>query len=461
MMTPAKQAELRELTDAVCEGRLNAADAGRLEGLLRGDRLAQALYLQHVHLCGALRWDLGQAAERDALKALKAQFGRETPPSLRRDRSAGNRPAARRRFFALAGAAAAAVLVALLFGLGPRPRPIVPKAPAFAVLAQSIDATWEQDAARPAVGERLGGSKLRLQTGLARIDFDHGTSVTLEGPAEFDLLDSNRGFLRHGRLTTKVPSRAPGFCLDTPGWQMADRDTSFGVAVEPTGAAEVCVFEGQVEVAPAGPTRAPKRRLKEGNAARIDRGQSEMRPMDFDPSRYARSWPVTLGVLYSDGVVQFVPPGAGRVPRRFADDHHLIVFPEREEVTLPADVLATTDAVGRHEGPFEGQAAVLTAGTRGRSYLLQFNPLGQGKGQVRRLTGSITFDRPVLGLIATTVQLAATDAILGAEGSNPDDRARGIEAGDAFELSADRHTLHVDWTAAVGIDQLRVVVAGP
>src|SRR5690606_38652198 len=119
-----------------------------------------------------------------------------------------------------------------------------------------------------------------------------------------------------------------------------------------------------------------------------------------------------------------IPPGPTRPPRRYTNDAHLIVFPEREQVTLTDPVSLTTDTPGRREGPFDGAGAVLPAGTPVRSYLLQFNPVGRGKGQVRRLVGSITFDRPVIGLIATTRQLAASDTTLGAEGSNPDDRAR-------------------------------------
>lgn len=457
-MTPEKQAELLELIHTVCEGRLGAEKAERLEQLLRGDSVAQAFYLKQVHLHGALLWDLGAAAERDALKVLQEHFNRDQPAGAPLVRP-GTQPG-RRRYRWLTGLAAAVVLMALAYGFWPRGDPSNGEAPSFAVLAQSVDAAWEDSVNEPAIGTRLGEGKLVLQSGLARIDFDNGASVTLEGPAEFDLLTADHGFLHRGQLTARVPPRAVGFRIDTPGWQVVDRGTSFGVAVEPTGKAEVCVFEGQIDIAPAEPGHAPQQRLSEGSAARIDSDTRQPRPVDFDTRRYVRSWPITFGVLHADGAVRFVPPGPFRPPRRYTDDTHLMVFPEREQVTPVDPVTVTTDTPGRQEGPFDGQAAVLAPGTPVRSYLLQFNPVGRGKGRVRRLVGSITFDRPVLGLIATTRQLAASDMTLGAEGSNPDDRARGIEIGDAFELGADRHTLTVDWTAAVGVDQLRVVVAG-
>jgi hypothetical protein len=451
-MTPDQQTELGELIHAVCEDRQSDAESGRLEVLLRGDAAAQAFYLKHVHLHGCLRWDLGQAVEHDAVKAMKERFGPPSSPVTPVLARSGHDP---RRL----GWLAAAVLLLSLGGFWMwSMRVAEPPGESFAVLSQTVDAAWEAGAPAPPLGGRLGQGTLRLKAGLAQIDYDDGTRVTLEGPAEIDLVAVDRARLRHGQVMARVPAQSAGFSLETPAWQVDKPDTTYGVAVEPDGAAELCVFQGQVEVTPAR-QKAKRQRLAEGKAARLDPDQTQPRPLDFDATRYARSWPVSFGVLHTDGVVRFVPPGPLVLPRRHQNDESLIVFPERERVTMPKDIVVTITAPGRQEGPFEGLAVTLPAGTQVRSYLLQFNPLGAAKTPVHRLVGSITFDRPVVGLIATSAQLAATDTILGAEGALADSRSRGIELGDRLELSPDRRTLRLDWTAAAGIDQLRVLVA--
>jgi ferric-dicitrate binding protein FerR (iron transport regulator) len=440
-MSPAKRAELTELVHAACDGTLTAAQVGRLEELLRGDAEAQALYLRHAHLQAALRWDLGAAAEYTALRQL-----RERPPTRRR-----------RLWPALAAAAALLLAAAgLWYGFRPAATPHPATAP-LAVLAQAVAAEWDGPA--PAVGESLAEGTLRLRTGLARIEFASGVSVTLEGPAAFTIHSADRAALHHGQLTARVPPEAIGFRVDTPALQVVDLGTSFGVVVEAGGAAEVCVFEGEVEVATS--DLAEPQRLQEGSAARAEPGQDAIERTRYDVGRFERAWPVSFGVVHADGVVRFVRPGPRPPPRRFADDDHLIVFPERERVVLRQDVTVTTDTPGYYKGPFEkGRSAVVPAGTAVRSYLLQFVPKTRAPEAVRRLRGSITLDRPILAVVATSAQLAATDGVLGAEGSRPLERPRGIEEGDSFTISDDRHTLTLDWTASTGIDQLRIL-AGP
>jgi hypothetical protein len=282
----------------------------------------------------------------------------------------------------------------------------------------------------------------------------------LEGPAEFRLDGPDRAFLSHGRLTAAVPPAAIGFRIHTPVLDVTDRGTAFGMTVAPSGSSEVMVFQGEVEVDSPDDDQ-PSQRLLEGSAARAITAHQGPQPAEFDVRPYERAWPMTFGVIGATGVVRFVRPGPKVFPRKIEDNDHLIVIPEREAVTLKEPVIVSITEPGHYDGPFFGLAETLPAGARVRSYLLQFNPVGR-LPIVRELIGSITFDRPVLGLIVNSDQLGETDAPLGAEGSAPMGWiARGIEAGDSIELTADRRTLNIYWTAAAGVDQVRVVVAAP
>jgi hypothetical protein len=272
--------------------------------------------------------------------------------------------------------------------------------------------------------------------------------------------------LRRGRLTAKAPAAAIGFRIDTPALTVVDLGTAFGVAADASGSAEVQVFDGEVVVAPTtdGDEAATtaKRRVGEGSAVRVEAGRAAIDEARFDGSEYRHTWPVAWGVLGSTGAVKFVEPRPRLVPRTYEDDLHLIVFPERESAVLSSDVKVAVGEPGDYAGPFDPARAALPAGTRVRSYLVQFNPVGRSDEPVRAMQGSVTFDRPVVGLICTTKELNAGDAVFGRGADwRPGRGGGGIEAGDRVALSADRRTLTVELTAAAANDQIRVLVELP
>jgi hypothetical protein len=330
-------------------------------------------------------------------------------------------------------------------------------------LAHLVDARWEpaSDAGRRA-GEVSTNETLRLAAGLARLEFDGGAAVTLEGPAEFTVVDGRRGSLRRGRLTAVAPAAAIGFRIDTPSSTVIDLGTAFGVNADATGATQVEVFSGEIVVALTGAAAAPnKRTLAEGAAVRIDAASRRIADVPFDGSAYLRSWPLAFGVTASSGSVKFVEPIPQVVPRRYQDDRHLVVFPEREAVTLRRDLEVAVTTPGSYDGPFDPAAHRIAAGTRVRSFLLQFNPRGRDAEAVRRLSGSITFDRPIVGLICTKKELNDVDGLFALKPSWRPAGGGGVEAGDTVTLSPDRRTLSVLLTAAPAHDQLRILVEVP
>jgi hypothetical protein len=83
------------------------------------------------------------------------------------------------------------------------------------------------------------------------LSFDDGAKVIVEGPIEFLPLTSGHLQLRRGRLMATVPKEAIGFTVSTPTSQVVDLGTEFEVSVKQTGASEIVVQKGEIEVMPA------------------------------------------------------------------------------------------------------------------------------------------------------------------------------------------------------------------
>jgi hypothetical protein len=136
-----------------------------------------------------------------------------------------------------------------------------------AVLADGKGCKWEAGTLPTEVGARLGKGRLRLAEGLARLTFTNGAEVTLEAPADLELVSARRCVLHAGRLVARVPTGAIGFIVDTPTARLTDLGTEFGVSVRDNRSADVQVFQGAVDVEhhPTGRTE----RVRTGQSFRL------------------------------------------------------------------------------------------------------------------------------------------------------------------------------------------------
>ena len=117
-----------------------------------------------------------------------------------------------------------------------------------AVLLKSEAANWNTKGLANAYGVPLRAGWLDLAAGTASIRFNAGAVATLIGPARFELLDSQQGFLAHGNVVANVPPQAKGFQIHTEQMQLTDLGTEFGVRVGVDEDTEVHVINGLVEV---------------------------------------------------------------------------------------------------------------------------------------------------------------------------------------------------------------------
>ncbi|MEO1999133.1 MAG: FecR domain-containing protein, partial [Planctomycetaceae bacterium] len=173
----------------------------------------------------------------------------------------------------------------------------------IAYVAHEVDAAWLSDSG-PQHGELKAG-RLELQSGIVRLDFNNGASVTLQGPAAYEITGPMETRLHHGVLTARIPESAIGFTVETSAMDVVDLGTAFGVSVDRDGVTDVSVFEGSVEVRPPG-SRSDL--IMEGEAVRGGEGK-HMASVPFDVSTYERVWPVALGVAKTTGSMRFVRPG--------------------------------------------------------------------------------------------------------------------------------------------------------
>lgn len=114
----------------------------------------------------------------------------------------------------------------------------------------------------------LKAGPLRLIEGMLKLRFKSGAEVTLTGPMRFDLRSANSGFLHTGDLFAHVPKPAVGFAVQTPTAKVVDLGTEFGVSVDESGATNVSVREGSVEV------EQLRKDGSTGTLSRLTKGQS-------------------------------------------------------------------------------------------------------------------------------------------------------------------------------------------
>jgi hypothetical protein len=230
--------DLKDLIDDYLAGLLDEAAMSRLEERLRADAAGRRYFVRYCRLHTDLHLEVRarQVSER-ALRTIAEPGG-----------AAPRRPRVSLPVKLLAAAALVLLCVGAGWWLATRPGPAEPQEVAWLVNAQNCQ--WAEDT-EPA-GAMRAGTVLRVERGLAEIQFRGGARVVLEGPASLELLSANGARLLHGKLSAKVPEPAVGFEVLSPRGKVVDLGTEFGVSVGDDGATDVRVFVGQVKASAGG-----------------------------------------------------------------------------------------------------------------------------------------------------------------------------------------------------------------
>jgi len=317
--------EIAELVESLCQGELTAEQAARLETLLCTDKSARRYYIRYLHMHASLRLFSGCGAESQESARLRefmqyqgsgvdpdAQESRPSGASLEESKTVGaqalgflsecfqqgasflSKPMILSLFLAI-GLPGILFLI-LVLHVARQPAPAVP----VAQVTETHECVWDADTMPLSTGADLfAGTQLQLTQGLVELAFANGAKVLFQGPATFDTLNSDAGFLHAGNLVARVPKEARGFTVRMPDAAVVDLGTEFGVSVDEHGRnEEVHVFRGEVvlETGPSAGGREPSRRhLRAGSAAsiRLAGGSHEpiVRKIAFRADRYVRRLP--------------------------------------------------------------------------------------------------------------------------------------------------------------------------
>jgi ferric-dicitrate binding protein FerR (iron transport regulator) len=439
-----KDAELQEWIDQSLNGTATKEVSRALEERLIEDEQARAHYLNEVNLHASLR---------RRFSAVGVSPSTVPFPS----------PSRRRPVVGWVVAASLTVVAGIIALLSPSADPA-------AVIAHVVGA---YDGAGVALvdGESVKPGRFELSKGVARLDFSSGARLSVEGPAQVEVIDEMEVILHRGVVTATIPESAIGFVVDTPAAHVVDLGTSFGVSVSEEGLTDVCVFDGEVEVSSregADPDEVAHL-LREGEAVRASGGSSSIETVAYHSTRFEKAWPVNSGVLQTTGSIRFVSPGPDFHPGNYVDNEHIVVFPERRGFVPNEPTRVDMVDPGQYAMRRDEELPTLLPEQRLTSYLLQLNayPEGENPNRRRSVSGQITFAKPIVGVVMANRLLKRSEEVFGIPGVEYP-MARMIEARpkgdprkgfDTVILAADRRTLIIELQENPGnLDQFRVLV---
>ena len=159
-----------------------------------------------------------------------------------------------------------------------------------ATLTDCINAKWADVGISMEKGVRLYNSKspLLLREGLVELTFDNNARVTIEGPAEFQILDDDMIKLNYGQMYSQVPPEAYGFQISTQHAKIIDLGTEFGIKEELDGDTEVHVVKGQVNLISSILDKKININLLAGSARELDANTGELKEVLCNDSLFAR-----------------------------------------------------------------------------------------------------------------------------------------------------------------------------
>jgi hypothetical protein len=291
------RSDLEELFEGYCSANLSDDERKRLEDELRSNAAARVKYVRymtvHAGLRGLYRGEFSAPFDSTTIVAPGGEAARPTPSvELRRDGSFGPNVSFGRQVLIVTAIAAGILLAVSLLGPFDRhaapPVTVVP----LATIEGEHDTQWSTAGNRPSNGRAAAGSYF-LEAGLVELRLASGVRLVVEGPTEWELIDTERVFLRSGSIVARMGERKVRFAIVTDEAQLHDLGTEFGVSVGPAGDTLVQVYDGRVLAEPRN-VAAPRegRLLKEGESLRIA-STSAGKPVDvrFEPGRFVRELP--------------------------------------------------------------------------------------------------------------------------------------------------------------------------
>ncbi|MEO6246539.1 MAG: FecR domain-containing protein, partial [Opitutaceae bacterium] len=266
------ESRLEALLESYIDDRLTPAEKAELEGLLLNSAAAREAFWARLGFEGVLEEAvdterIAQWMTRTERAALHAGSGEKQGLWARWTRLMSGHPM-------LTALGAAAILILALLPPRPvKPGPVVePTSNGVAVLASSWNVRWDDPLTARVDGSVLPPGRIKISAGVLGIEFYNGARMTLEGPADVELVKVDEVICHAGKLRVQVPHVARNFRVLTDRLDVLDLGTEFGLEAGPDRATEVHVFDGKVAWGERGPpsATAPKEELVAGQAIRMN-----------------------------------------------------------------------------------------------------------------------------------------------------------------------------------------------
>ncbi|WP_168566176.1 FecR domain-containing protein [Crateriforma spongiae] len=367
---------------------------------------------------------------------------------------------------AVAMALAACVLVAFLPGKSSRQ---IPEHDAVMTFAEQ--ASWGGAADQwPVDGRYLTRSdSYRLDSGSIRLRLNSGAIVSVAAPASFRIVGPESIDLLAGKMTARTSGNRTDLVIRAGDLEIRDSETAFGVTATTDGDVDLAVFDGDVSVRVTDDVDPPSEQMVvEGCALASYRSAGRTTEIPYEPGKYQDIWPLALGIDEASSIVDFVPPGPDVSLSSLAHNHKMFLVPEKlnHHVSRPADLKLVLPGQTWPSSPT--QKFRVTPKQSVSSYLLMYKPQTSNFGSRQTLSGSISFQHPILGIAVTGDQLRNSDQPFGIDDLDYKAfRGRHLEdvdtefgslPADSITISDDGRQLYFSLHVGALTDHLRVLV---
>lgn len=273
--------EFETLLAGLVEETLTSEERHRLAELVQSDAALRARYLEHCNLHAALAWEHGVLGDMDV--PFESEPFHDEPIAFDFKRWA--RP--------LVWAASFALVCGIVWQGA---IPAVRKSQWHA--SDSIGSVMRKAGGELSVsgldiqlatGDSIKPGEYELTHGLVQFSLANDVKILVEAPARFRVDSPLLMALHEGRLSANVPPQGIGFTVETPGSEVIDHGTEFGVEVDSKSQSEIHVFKGEVEVK-AHEAFVESVRLITDQATRVDAESGESSGIAIAPERFVRSF---------------------------------------------------------------------------------------------------------------------------------------------------------------------------
>jgi len=453
-LSTISKTELLQLCGTLQMGQIKPEEMRRLQAALRREEQAVQIYVEYVAQSVSLKRIIGEtllADPQSAAELLHRFF-------FERER--------RREIFArsfLICIVAASLLLTIFGGyqlsvfLNSEPSPRM-----IGLIHRQVPLSTD---ARFQVGRRIHSSEqIHLEQGVTQFRLSNGVLLNVQSPALLTFDSSKQVTLHFGMAEVTVPPEAVGFTLTTPTGRFIDLGTRFGVAVTSEGDSECAVMEGLAEVRIRTKNwtefLSKPLRLPAGHAVEVS--ENKITSCDFNAveGRLNRiNWGLQGVISHSQNLTLMKVS-----PTILKEQFGPLLLLESEAVPLRQGDLVNHFQSGESV-PAESDPPMILldpSGTVNSFWFCVHTPFKEADRQIAGVV-EVQFATPILGVISSTQTIQESQQRF----ASPEmeyhwltpEHHGGMEYNDSIQISEDRRTLRLKYSAEV--DQCRILVQTP